>query len=129
MAAFPIHFQPSTLRPGLACDELLQDLPAEHTATLVRSNVTCEKCKVARPACRYTVWMLQVLRSGLTPQIEQPCTGTATHLATTQHSVPGLVTQMTVHVCVWHAELIRQGTPGLITLPHRPLTLAALETR
>lgn len=44
MAAFPIHFQPSTLRPGLACDELLADLPAEHTATFRLQDVTCESC-------------------------------------------------------------------------------------
>jgi hypothetical protein len=44
MAAFPIHFQPSTLRPGLACDELLADLPPEHTAPFRLADGNCESC-------------------------------------------------------------------------------------
>lgn len=79
--------------------------------------------------CQYAAWRAQLAQLRLIAASDVPgCADTATHLATTQHHRPGLLTQTTVHVCVWHAELIRQGTPGLTTLPHRPLTVAALES-
>lgn len=79
--------------------------------------------------CQYAAWRDQVRL--LVPIDAEPvaaCAESSTHLATTQHHRPGLLTTTTVHVCVWHAELIRQGTPGVVTLPHRPLTVAALES-
>ncbi len=79
--------------------------------------------------CQYAAWRAHLrLLLLVADEPVKGCAERATHLATTQHHRPGLLTQMTVHVCVVHAELIRQGTPGLTTLPHRPLTAAALES-
>ena len=80
--------------------------------------------------CQFAAWRAQLVQLRLLRPVadRQGCDNQATHLATTQHHRPGLLTQMTAHVCVVHAEVIRRGTPGLTTLPHRPLTVAALES-
>jgi hypothetical protein len=72
--------------------------------------------------CRYADWVTAVTALGLHPIDQGDCVGEATHLASGQIRRPGLIVTVAAHVCVWHAEIVRQGTPGLITLPHTPLT-------
>ncbi|GIF14832.1 hypothetical protein [Actinoplanes teichomyceticus] len=74
--------------------------------------------------CRIAEWAEQIAQLGLPVAEVTECPGDATHLASVQYRRPGVVVTVAAHVCVWHAETIRQGTPGLLTLPHTPLTVA-----